>query len=140
MIFGILVLGLNSSRASEVEHCSSTIHVFKQSPQVQPYFKNAYGYAVFPQVALVFSDTFIINHVSDPGLVRIKAGEKRGATGTTAGTIVKLSEPHPAAGQVIQIRGQNLGTVTSDVWKTEVIGKNYYDIRFSSFFSIVTHL
>ena len=47
---GILVLGLNSSRASEVEHCSSTIHVFKQSPQVQPYFKNAYGYAVFPTV------------------------------------------------------------------------------------------
>lgn len=36
--------------AADVEDFSSTINVFKQSPKVQPYFKNAYGYAVFPTV------------------------------------------------------------------------------------------
>jgi len=38
------------SSASAAEDFSSTIKVFKQSPSVQPYFKNAYGYAVFPTV------------------------------------------------------------------------------------------
>ncbi|MCG8563980.1 MAG: lipid-binding SYLF domain-containing protein [Desulfobacterales bacterium] len=29
---------------------ASTISVFKKSPAVRPFFKNAYGYAVFPQI------------------------------------------------------------------------------------------
>ena len=36
--------------AAEVKDYSSTISVFKSSPNVQPFFKNAYGYAVFPTV------------------------------------------------------------------------------------------
>jgi len=43
-----LVSGI--SYASDEEKYSSTINVFKQSPQVEPYFKNAYGYAVFPTI------------------------------------------------------------------------------------------
>ena len=43
-------LGYHIANASEVKDYSSTIKVFQQSPQVQPYFKNAYGYAVFPTV------------------------------------------------------------------------------------------
>lgn len=46
----MLALIFIGSSASAVEDYSSTINVFKQSPQVQPYFKNAYGYAVFPTV------------------------------------------------------------------------------------------
>jgi lipid-binding SYLF domain-containing protein len=36
--------------AAEVKDYSSTLSVFKSSPNVQPFFKNAYGYAVFPTV------------------------------------------------------------------------------------------
>ena len=36
--------------AAEVKDLSSTINVFKSAPSVQPFFKNAYGYAVFPTV------------------------------------------------------------------------------------------
>jgi len=50
LVFGIIVLILTSSVVFAVEDYSSTINKFKQSPQVQPYFKNAYGYAVFPTV------------------------------------------------------------------------------------------
>ena len=50
LVFGIIVLILTSSFVFAVEDYSSTINVFKQSPQAQPYFKNAYGYAVFPTV------------------------------------------------------------------------------------------
>jgi lipid-binding SYLF domain-containing protein len=50
LFFGIIVVILNISIVFAVEDYSSTINVFKQSPQVQPYFKNAYGYAVFPTV------------------------------------------------------------------------------------------
>ena len=46
----IIVMLLTISRASAAEDYSSTINVFKKSPQVQPYFKNAYGYAVFPTI------------------------------------------------------------------------------------------
>jgi len=38
------------SIASGAEDYSSTIKLFNESPQVQPYFKNAYGYAVFPTI------------------------------------------------------------------------------------------
>ncbi len=49
-IFVMIVLIFTISSASAAKDYSSTINVFKQSPQVQPYFKNAYGYAVFPTV------------------------------------------------------------------------------------------
>ena len=53
LLLAIIVMGAlfaNISIASEVEDYSSTINVFQQSPQVQPYLKNNYGYAVFPTV------------------------------------------------------------------------------------------
>ncbi|MBL0713831.1 MAG: lipid-binding SYLF domain-containing protein [Desulfosarcina sp.] len=36
--------------AAQAENYSSTINVFKDSPQVRKFFDNAYGYAVFPVV------------------------------------------------------------------------------------------
>lgn len=49
-VLALTAMTLMISSASAVEDYSSTINVFKQSPQVQPYFENAYGYAVFPTV------------------------------------------------------------------------------------------
>ena len=43
-----LVSGI--SNASEEDKFAETIGIFNQSPQVQPYFTNAYGYAVFPTI------------------------------------------------------------------------------------------
>ncbi len=52
LLVNIVMVGLvsNISDASGGKDFSSTIKLFKQSPQVQPYFANAYGYAVFPTV------------------------------------------------------------------------------------------
>lgn len=52
LLIGIVMVGFvtNISVASGGKDLSSTIQLFKQSPQVQPYFANAYGYAVFPTV------------------------------------------------------------------------------------------
>ena len=36
--------------SSQVKDYSATINLFKESPQVQPFFANAYGYAVFPSI------------------------------------------------------------------------------------------
>jgi hypothetical protein len=49
-VFVMIIFIFNASSAFAAEDYSSTIDVFKQSPQVQPYFKTAYGYAVFPTV------------------------------------------------------------------------------------------
>lgn len=52
-IISLLTLALLiplSAGAADVKDYSSTISVFNSSPNVQPFFKNAYGYAVFPTV------------------------------------------------------------------------------------------
>jgi lipid-binding SYLF domain-containing protein len=46
----IVTAAFTTSSASAAVDYSSTINVFKASSQVQPFFKNAYGYAVFPTV------------------------------------------------------------------------------------------
>ncbi len=46
LAFSVLV----SSPLYAVEDYSKSINVFKASPVVQPYFKNAYGYAMFPTI------------------------------------------------------------------------------------------
>lgn len=46
----MVTLGSGISYASEEDKFANTINIFNQSPQVQPYFKNAYGYAVFPTI------------------------------------------------------------------------------------------
>lgn len=50
VILGMIVLMFNNSGASEVEDYSSTIKLYQESPQVQLYFENAYGYAILPTV------------------------------------------------------------------------------------------
>jgi lipid-binding SYLF domain-containing protein len=52
LLVSIFMVGLvsNISDASGEKDFSSTIKLFEQSPQVQHYFANAYGYAVFPTV------------------------------------------------------------------------------------------
>ena len=45
-----VAMTFSMASAADDKDFASTINVFKQSPKVQPYFKNAYGYAVFPTV------------------------------------------------------------------------------------------
>ncbi len=45
-----IIFGLNFSNLAQADSYSNTIEVFKKSPAVQPFFKNAYGYAVFPTI------------------------------------------------------------------------------------------
>lgn len=46
----MVVMAFTNSSASAAEDYSNTINVFKESPQVQPFFEKAYGYVVFPFV------------------------------------------------------------------------------------------
>lgn len=48
-LFGILLV-ICFSNTVFADSYSSTINIFKQSEATQPFFKNAYGYAVFPTV------------------------------------------------------------------------------------------
>ena len=89
-IFVMTVLIFTIFSASAAKDYSSTINVFKQSPQVQPYFKNAYGYAVFPTVGkagLVIGGAFGRGQVYRSGKV----------TGTTK--LMKVSIGFQAGGQ-----------------------------------------
>jgi lipid-binding SYLF domain-containing protein len=46
----LLVMMIFVSNLAQADSYSNTIEVFKKSPAVQPFFKSAYGYAVFPTV------------------------------------------------------------------------------------------
>jgi len=50
MVFAIIFSFSIAAAAAEVEDYSSTINVFKESPAVAKFFKNSYGYAVFPTI------------------------------------------------------------------------------------------
>lgn len=51
LIAAILLLLMSAAAvAAGVEDYSTTIRVFRESPVAQPFFQNAYGYAVFPKV------------------------------------------------------------------------------------------
>ena len=50
LITFITILVASFSNLARADKYSNTIATFKKSPQVQPFFKSAYGYAVFPTV------------------------------------------------------------------------------------------
>lgn len=51
ILLGVMLIGLpQGSVAAEVEDYSKTINVFRESPAVAEFFKNSYGYAVFPTI------------------------------------------------------------------------------------------
>jgi lipid-binding SYLF domain-containing protein len=50
MIVVMMIFVSNFFNMAQADSYSNTIEVFKKSPAVQPFFENAYGYAVFPTV------------------------------------------------------------------------------------------
>jgi lipid-binding SYLF domain-containing protein len=50
ILSAMVILVSNFANLAQADNCSNTIEVFKKSPTVQPFFKNAYGYAVFPTI------------------------------------------------------------------------------------------
>jgi lipid-binding SYLF domain-containing protein len=50
MIVVMMIFVSNFLNMAQADSYSNTIEVFKKSPAVQPFFENAYGYAVFPTV------------------------------------------------------------------------------------------
>ena len=50
ILLTIMVILLNFGASVHAEKYSRTIETFRKSPAVQPFFNNAYGYAVFPTI------------------------------------------------------------------------------------------
>jgi len=89
-ILGMIALMFNNSGASEVADYSSTIKVYQESPQVQPYFENAYGYALLPTVG---KGGLVVGGAYGKGQV-YRGGKVTGKTSLT-----KLSVGFQAGGQ-----------------------------------------
>ncbi len=81
-----------SNLAQADDNYSSTIEVFKKSQAVQPFLKNAYGYAVFP---IIGKAGFGIGGAYGKGQVY----QEGKVTGTAS--VVKLSVGWQAGGQVL---------------------------------------
>ena len=79
----VMALLLSTAVPASADSYSNTISVFKKSPQVQPFFKNAYGYAVFPTVG---KGGFVIGGSYGKGKVYRK-GKAAGIATMVKGTI-----------------------------------------------------
>ena len=90
-LFSLLLLLSPIAFAEDgVEDYSSTISVFKESPQAQPYFAKAYGYAIFPTVG---KGGFVVGAAHGKGQV-YRGGQVTGKT-----TLTHLSIGFQAGGQ-----------------------------------------
>lgn len=78
-IFGISTM----ASAAKVEDYSSTIKIFRDSPVVEKFFNNAYGYAVFP---LIGKGGFIVGGSYGKGQV-YRRGTVTGKSSVIEGTI-----------------------------------------------------
>jgi lipid-binding SYLF domain-containing protein len=79
-----LILGVSAvAVAAEVEDYSSTINVYQESPVVAKFFKNAYGYAVFPTIGKA---GYIIGGSYGKGQV-YRDGKVTGASSVIEGSI-----------------------------------------------------
>lgn len=50
IIWVVMIVVFSFSNLAQADSYSNTLEVFKKSPAVQPFFKTAYGYAVFPTI------------------------------------------------------------------------------------------
>ncbi len=85
VLLTLLICGVTSvAVAANVEDYSSTINVFKDSPAVQKFFKNCYGYAVFPTIGKagwIIGGAFGKGQVYQGGKVTGKATVMEGSIG-----------------------------------------------------------
>ena len=86
------------------------------------------GADVFVQVALVAGEVAVAHHVPDAGLVRVSAGEQRGAGGAAAAGVVKLGEPHAALSECVEVGRVDLTAVTANIAPAHIIGHGDDDI------------
>jgi hypothetical protein len=83
-------LALAFSMPAHADEYTDTIAIYKKSEAVQPFFKNAYGYAVFPTIG---KGGFVVGGAYGKGQVY------RGGKVTGTASLVKLSVGFQAGGQ-----------------------------------------
>ena len=90
ILLAAMTVALCFSSLAYADSYSNAINVFKKSPSVQPFFENAYGYALFPTIGKA---GFVVGGAYGEGKVYI-GGQ---VTGTSS--IIKLSIGWQAGGQ-----------------------------------------
>lgn len=88
--FAIIFIAFNSASLAQADNYSNTIELFKKSKAAQPFFKDAYGYVVFPAIG---KGGFGIGGAYGKGQVY------RGGKVTGKASLIKLSIGWQAGGQ-----------------------------------------
>ncbi len=86
----MMMFALNFASIALADSYSNAVEVFKKSPAVQPFFENAYGYAIFPTIGKA---GFVVGGAYGEG----KVYQASKMTGTSS--IVKLSIGWQLGGQ-----------------------------------------
>ena len=79
------------------------------------------GDAAVVEPAAVAGHAVVLGHVPDAGLVRIQAGQQRGARRAAAAGVVELREAQAAGGQLVEVRRGDFAAVAADVGEAHVV-------------------
>jgi hypothetical protein len=87
------------------------------------------GDAIVAEIALVLAAAEVADHLAHARLVRMEAGQQRGAGRAAARAVVELAETDAARGERVEVRGADLGAVAADVREAHVVGEDHDDVR-----------
>ena len=87
------------------------------------------GDAAVIEIAPVSVLAPVLGHVADARLVRVQAGQQRGAGGAAAARVVELREPQPAGRKLVEVGRGNFAPVAADVAEAHVVDEDHDDVR-----------
>jgi len=81
------------------------------------------------KVSLVSCKSFLVHHVSDPGLVWIQSRQQTCASRTASGRVVELGEPKSVFSKRVEIRSFDFAAVATQVGDPHVVAEDDHEIR-----------
>src|SRR3954454_138552 len=97
-------------------------------------------HATLVQIAGIAFRTVAVGEDADAGLVRMQAGQQRGARRAAARGVVELRVTQPVRRKTIEVRRLDLAAVTANVRKAHVVVEDEQDVGAVGSFGAIRHV
>ena len=97
------------------------------------------GDAALVQIAGIAFRSVAVGEDADAGLMRMQAGQQRGARRAAAGGVVELRIAQAVGRQAIQVGRLDLAAVTADIGKSHVVVEDDQDVGAVGCFATICH-
>jgi hypothetical protein len=99
----------------------------RRIPALAQSFRNRH--ATLVQTSLIRREAAVLDHVADPGLVRVQSGQQGCACGAAPRGVVELRKADTPPGEPVEVRRSDLGTIASEIGEAHIVSHDQHDIR-----------